>query len=163
MKNKKLYLILALLIAVIVIICLPIGFGVFRGDPASDSPALFEDTNAENIKDYPNGTGGAADSISIPGFESMVIRANTKTVGGNIFNPSHNNCYFVAVIELEDGREIYRSGLIAPGKAIYSLTLSEPLTEGTYNATLTYYCYSLDESRTPLNGATTHFILEVTP
>ena len=47
--------------------------------------------------------------------------------------------------------------------AIYNLSLSEPLSEGTYNATLTYYCYSLDENRTPLNGATTHFILEVMP
>ena len=67
----------------------------------------------------------------------------------------------MAVITLADGREIYRSDLIAPGKAIYSITLSEPLAKGEYAAMLTYYCYSLNESLTPLNGATTHFILEV--
>ena len=166
MKHKKLYLILILALVVIVLLGVIVGFWILKSSPASDGsdvPGLFEDPNAEDITDFPNDAGDGPENISIPGFEKMTIRANETTVGGNIFNPAHNQCYFVAVIALEDGREIFRSGLIAPGKAIYKLSLSEPLSEGTYNATLTYYCYSLDESRTPLNGATTHFILEVMP
>lgn len=91
----------------------------------------------------------------------MTIPANQKTVACNIFNPEYNPCYFVAVITLDGGAEIYRSGLIAPGKAIYQLTLAAPLDKGEYPATLTYYCYSLD-NKTEINGATTHFISEVT-
>lgn len=123
---------------------------------------LTEDSNAQDIgaSGGINATG-KADSISIPGFEKMTIPANQKTVACDIFNPKHNPCYFVAVITLDGGAEIYRSGLIAPGKAIYQLTLAAPLDKGEYPATLTYYCYSLD-NKTELNGATTHFILEVT-
>lgn len=160
MKNKFLYVALAIAIVVIIILCI-IVVCLTQKPAVNNRPGLSEDKNAVDIKEPSSNTSDDSDGISIPGFERMTIRANTQNVGANIFNPARNSCYFVAVITLADGREIYRSDLIAPGKAIYSITLSEPLAKGEYAAMLTYYCYSLNESLTPLNGATTHFILEV--
>lgn len=160
MKNNFLYVALAIAIVVIIILCI-IVVCLTQKPAVNNRPGLSEDKNAVDIKEPSSNTSDGSDGISIPGFERMTIQANTQNVGANIFNPARNSCYFVAVITLADGREIYRSDLIAPGKAIYSITLSEPLAKGEYAAMLTYYCYSLNESLTPLNGATTHFILEV--
>ncbi|MBE6677934.1 MAG: hypothetical protein E7597_03970 [Ruminococcaceae bacterium] len=164
MKKKVSIIIIAL---ILFIGGLTIGFllnndGERIPERGNDTSGLTEDSNAQDIG-TPGGIigSGTADSISIPGFEKMTIPANQKTVPCDIFNPEYNPCYFVAVITLDGGAEIYRSGLIAPGKAIYQLTLAAPLDKGEYPATLTYYCYSLND-KTELNGATTHFILEVT-
>lgn len=164
MKVKKMHLFL-LLVFIVVLACCVLIF-ILRGcEPVvPEDGRLDVDKNAVDIADGPShGDAPSSGSISIPGFEKMTISAGMTTVSCNIFNPEKNSCYFVAVIALADGQEIYRSGLIAPGKAIYSMTLSEPLEDGIYDATLTYYCYAMDDNQTELNGATTHFILEVTP
>lgn len=128
---------------------------------APDRPELYEDPNAIYIKTT-GSTMKGGDYIAIPGFERLTVPSGSCTIGCNIYNPEKNNCYFVAVVSLDDGGEIYRSGLIPPGKAIYTMTLQQPLLPGEYQATLTYHCYTFDERKAPLNGATTHFILEVT-
>lgn len=164
MNIKKMHLFLLLVLIVVLACC--VLFFILRGcEPiVPEDGRLTVDKNAVDIMDgSSHGDAPSAGSISIPGFEKMTIPAGKSNVGCNIYNPEKNSCYFVAVISLDDGREIYRSDLIAPGKAIYSMTLSEPLEDGIYNATLTYYCYATDENQTELNGATTHFILEVTP
>lgn len=166
MKKKKTAFIIIIAL-ILFIVGLGVGLMLNNNDTLllereNDTSGLTEDSNAQDIGTPGGITGtGTADSISIPGFEKMTIPANQKTVSCNIFNPKYNHCYFVAVITLDDGAEIYRSGLIAPGKTIYRLTLSAPLNKGEYSATLTYCCYSLKD-KTELNGATTHFILEVT-
>lgn len=164
MKSEKMHLFL-LLVCIVVLACCVLLFILHRCEPiAPEDGRLGVDKNAVDITDsIPHGADPSSDSVSIPGFEKMIIPAGMTTVGCNIFNPEKNSCYFVAVIALADGQEIYRSGLIAPGKAIYSMTLPEPLEGGIYDATLTYYCYAMDDNQTELNGATTHFILEVTP
>ena len=160
---KKMYLIV---IIILLLFLFAAGVGFYFSNKTNTPIAkvrgvLLEDPYAVNISNDSNNTGNSSDSISIPGFDKLTILSGKKVVGCEIFNPSRNPCYFVAVISLEDGTELYRSGLIAPGKGIYKMTLSQPLSEGTYNATLTYQCYSLDSSRAELNGAITHFILEV--
>lgn len=164
MKVKKMHLFLLLvfivLLACVVLLLLLRGCEPDRGEGGK----LSVDKNAVDIGDgRPRGETPDIDSISIPGFERMIVPSGRTTVPCDIFNPEKNRCYFVAVIALANGTELYRSGLIPPGKAIYSISLSEPLSAGEYDATLTYECYALDEDQTQLNGATTHFILEVTP
>lgn len=160
---KRMYLIV---IIVLLLLLVAIGVCLYMSHKP-DTPiaevrgVLLEDPAAVNIGGGKSEQKGDDASISIPGFDKLTIMSGEKTVGCEIFNPVGNPCYFVAVVSLEDGTELYRSGLIAPGKAIYKMTLPEPLFAGTYNATLTYHCYSLDSTRSELNGAVTHFILEV--
>lgn len=157
MKYKKI-----VIMAVALVLLVALSFLLLRScsyDAPIKQEELFEDENAVNIHTSDNNISGG-DYIAIPGFERLTVSAGAYNIGCNIYNPEKNACYFVAVVSLDDGGEIFRSGLIAPGKAIYNMNLSEPLPPGEHNATLTYYCYTLD-NKASLNGATTHFILEV--
>jgi hypothetical protein len=87
-----------------------------------------------------------------------------KTLWGDgITNPARNACYFIVTLMLEDGTEIYRSGILAPGQSIGSVELSRLLTPGEYNnAVARYSCYAI-EGMKQLNGADISFTLEVQP
>ena len=56
---------------------------------------------------------------------------------------------------------VYESGLLAPGKAIYSMKLSQTVPEGTYPASVVYSCYSV-ATMEEQNGAEVKITLEVT-
>ena len=71
--------------------------------------------------------------ILIPGYTSMVMKANTKEQTVSIGNPADNDCIFVIVLKLEAGE---------------------------YQAVLEYKCYSL-EDKSPLNGGSAEFKLYV--
>ena len=71
--------------------------------------------------------------ILIPGYTSMVMKANTKEQTVSIGNPADNDCIFVIVLKLEAGE---------------------------YQAVIEYKCYSL-EDKSPLNGGTAEFKLYV--
>lgn len=59
------------------------------------------------------------------------------------------------------GAEIYRSGLLPPGKELDTIELLRPLDAGTYEgAFIRYSCLSLD-GMTSLNGADVDLTLEV--
>ncbi len=61
---------------------------------------------------------------------------------------------------LPDGTEVYKSALIAPGKAIYTAEFTRTVPAGTYeNAILQYDFYTLDG--TQANGTKAYFTLEV--
>lgn len=63
---------------------------------------------------------------------------------------------------LSDGTKLWESKLIAPGKAVYTITLNEALNAGVYeNATLKYDCFTMDEAQTPLNGSEIKLTLNV--
>ena len=104
----------------------------------------------------------AAPSISIPGFESATIPADTVTVPLRLYNPDTNDCYLEILIELTDGdAELYRSKLLRPGQELTSVTLNRGVPAGRYGAVLRYYAYSTDGAFTPLNGADVPFVLIV--
>ena len=71
--------------------------------------------------------------ILIPGYTSMVMKANTKEQTVSIGNPADNDCIFVIVLKLE---------------------------RGEYQAVIEYKCYSL-EDKSPLNGGSAEFKLYV--
>ena len=78
-----------------------------------------------------------------------------------LYNPPANPCYFVISLFLPDGAEIYRSGLLPPGKELATIELLRPLDAGTYEgAFIRYSCLSLD-GMTSLNGADVDLTLEV--
>ena len=102
------------------------------------------------------------DTIDIPGFDGMNLKANTKEQSVNLYNPEQNTCYFKMSILLSDRTVLWESGLVEPGKAIYDLTLNESLPAGSYeDCILKYECFAMDEKQTPLNGSEITFTLNV--
>lgn len=99
-------------------------------------------------------------SVAIPGFETLKLKADSHTQTPGFHNPESNNCYFVIELRLSDGTTLYKSGLLAPGKAIYNARLSGTLSAGTYPASVIYHCYAMD-GLSELNGAEIKITLEV--
>ncbi len=102
------------------------------------------------------------DSIAIPGYEMLELKANSKEQSLCMPNPPQNCCYFQIYLYLEDGTLLWKSELIDPGANSKPMVLSKALEKGMYpNAVLRYSCYSQDENLTPLNGAETKLTLWV--
>ena len=98
--------------------------------------------------------------ILIPGYTSMVMKANTKEQTVSIGNPADNDCIFVIVLKLEDGTKLFESQELKPGEGLENITLDQELEAGEYQAVIEYKCYSL-EDKSPLNGGSAEFKLYV--
>lgn len=163
--NKTTKITLILLLAVILI-----GGGIFVGANWSQwfgkeqAPIAELDDSAEDYtgdKDTYTGKKNT-ETIDIPGFDSMNIKADTKEQSVNLYNPKQNTCYFKMSILLSDGTKLWESKLVAPDKAVYKITLNQALAAGTYeDCVLKYECFSLDENQTPLNGSEITFTMNV--
>lgn len=102
------------------------------------------------------------DSIAIPGYEGISLKANSKEQEIGFPNPAQNTCYFQISLMLEDGTMLWRSELVAPGEVSDPITLEEPLAAGVYpNALLKFDCYTMDGAMRALNGAATKMTLHV--
>ena len=94
-----------------------------------------------------------ANSILIPGFDSLRMKADTDIIYVAFSNPRENPCYFQYTVVLDKTEEvIYTSGLIEPGKAVVKEKLSKPLPEGVYPITIKIRSYSLEDYEKELNG-----------
>lgn len=101
-------------------------------------------------------------SIAIPGYEGISLKANSLKQDIALENPSQNTCYFVIALYLEDGTLLWESDYIKPGNNSSPVVLTQELPEGTYaNAILKYSCFKMDDEKTPLNGAETKLTLRV--
>jgi hypothetical protein len=93
-------------------------------------------------------------SISIPGYEMLELKANSKQQTIALSNPPQNNCYFEISLYLEDGTLLWKSQLIEPGQATKPLELSMELEKGYYSKSILHYdCFAMNADKTPLNGA----------
>ena len=102
------------------------------------------------------------DSIAIPGYEGISLKANSKEQEIGFPNPAQNTCYFQISLMLEDGTLLWRSELVAPGEISDPITLEKPLEAGVYpNALLKFDCYTTDGTMRALNGAATKMTLHV--
>ncbi len=115
----------------------------------------------EQTSDMQTDTEKNAGSISIPGYEGLTLKADSKRQDISLKNPSNNNCYLVITLSLEDGTELWKSEMIKPGRKSKPIKLNRELAEGNYSARLVYECYRMDEEKTPLNGAETKLTLRV--
>lgn len=94
------------------------------------------------------------DSIAIPGYEMLELKAGSKEQSLCMPNPPQNCCYFQISLYMEDGTLLWESELIEPGKTSKPIVLSKALEKGMYpNAILRYSCYRMDEKLSALNGA----------
>lgn len=93
--------------------------------------------------------------ILIPGYTSMVMKANTKEQTVSIGNPADNDCIFVIVLKLEDGTKLFESQELKPAAGqeatdqlrlnrnqLYNKDLS--VWGGQYTGTLKFYTKIVD-------------------
>lgn len=101
-------------------------------------------------------------SIAIPGYEGITLKANVLKQDIAFNNPTQNTCYFVITLYLEDGTILWESDYIEPGSSSVPIVLTQELDSGTYpNAVLKYDCFKMNAEKTPLNGAETKLTLRV--
>ncbi len=116
-----------------------------------------------NQGDYvaPEQGDGSTSGIAIPGWGEITIPPNkADNIKVDFYNPEENagKFYLTFQIRLPDnsaeGYEVlYTSGLIEPGKHIYSINLSRGIEEGEYEAIIHCQPYKMDETKTPTNNA----------
>ena len=101
-------------------------------------------------------------SISVPGYEGITLKADSLEQTVALSNPPQNTCYFLITLCLEDGTRLWQSDYIKPGETSSPIVLTQSLEKGTYpNAVLQYSCFKMDDEKTPLNGAETKLTLRV--
>lgn len=145
--STKLVIVL-LLICLLVIVLL---YTCIQSPPVQESLSESETTMEKN-----------PDSIAIPGYELLELKADSKEQMLSLPNPPQNMCYFEITLYLEDGTLLWKSEMIEPGKTSKPMVLTKNLKKGTYpNAVLRYACYRMDEELSPLNGAETKVTLWV--
>ena len=96
-----------------------------------------------------------ANVIHLPAYSELTLAAGKKEQTLVLQNPGENTCLVCISLTLKDGTVIYRSELVEPGYYTRPITLIAPMERGIYrDVTLKYDCYTNDESKSPLNGAT---------
>ena len=151
-KNKtKKILIAILLILILAAIGLGVWFFLLNNDTSTDfsEPAASAETEKTE------------DTIAIPGYEGLTLKADTKKQELSLKNPETNTCYFVITLYLEDGTELWKSEMIKAGDVSKPIKLNQELSAGNYPAKLKYECYRMDKEKTPLNGAEMKLTLRV--
>ena len=102
------------------------------------------------------------DSIAIPGYEGISLKADCKEQEIGFPNPAQNTCYFQITLMLADGTTLWQSELVKPGEVSEPITLNEPLAAGVYpNSLLKFDCYTMDGNMRSLNGAATKLTIHV--
>lgn len=125
-----------------------------------------EKKDYSNIVENPN--------IAIPGYASLMFKAEKKEQSVDFFNPEENTCYFHMSLVLKERDEqesenekraqeevvLWTSEYLEPGEHIKSISLDRELDEGDYPAILKYDCFALKDER-QLNGSNVELILTV--
>ena len=102
---------------------------------------------------YVEGEEESRQGYIIPGYDNVVVFADTSEAEIVLFNPDGNPCRFVFEIALADTEEtLYTSGLVAPSMCIEKITLARPLAKGEYKGVLIIRAYEM-ESLVEINGA----------
>ena len=160
------------ILLLIVLVILLVGAGVFVGlnwntwfgEDTPQGGGLTTDENAEDWTGEQDVYEGEknTDTIDIPGYGSITLKADSAEQSVNLYNPEQNTCYFRMTLLLSDGTQLWQSGLIEPGKGIYDITLEQTLAAGSYeDAVLKYECFAMDDAQTPLNGSEIKLTLNV--
>ena len=71
-----------------------------------------------------------------------------------LWNPKKNTCYFkFTITDVKSGNVLYASKLVAPGKAVKDVELSEVIEAGTRDISIAVDTFDLEDEDVPLNGA----------
>ena len=151
---KKRYLIILLIILVVIAVLISV-WAIFLKQDMLQTNTSIQKQDSGLIEKNEN-------SISIPGYEGITLKADSLEQNVSLNNPIQNTCYFVITLYLEDGTRLWQSDYIKPGETSSPIVLTQSLEKGTYpNAVLQYSCFKMDNEKTPLNGAETKLTLRV--
>ena len=161
---------IVLLLLIVGVVTLALNWNNWFGDAQPTGPSSSQNGNLdidENAGDWngeklPDKTDDApAAGIKIPGYPSITLPKDQKTVNVALLNPEGNPCYFTFEIVLKDtGESLYKSKLVPPGKAITEITMSKALSAGQYEATIKITTTSLEDG-SAMNGANVETVLIV--
>ena len=107
--------------------------------PQLNANNLQKDPNASSetpIPQQPQGQG--IKNVSIAGFKTLTIAANTTEIIVNFYNPTANEGEFQITFELllptanGEYETMYKSGLVYAGQHIRNISLAHPVEAGTY-------------------------------
>jgi hypothetical protein len=149
------------------VVAVGVGSGMYFSSKGAEQPVvsaggvgLTVDPDAAGYVAEETAETAAAPGVTIPGWGSITIPADTTDISVDFYNPESNEGYYDLTFELqlpddsEQGYEVlYTSGLVEPGLHIQHITLSHGLSEGTYNAVIHVQPYKQDEDHTPTNNA----------
>ena len=161
--------IIVLLLLIVGVVTLALNWNNWFGDvpdgPSSSQTGDLDidpgaaDWNGEKLPDKTDDAPAAG--IKIPGYPSITLPKNQKTVNVALVNPEGNPCYFTFEIVLkETGESLYKSKLVPPGKAITEITMARALSAGQYEATIKISTISLEDG-SAMNGANVETVLIV--
>ena len=130
---------------------------------ASQGGGLMIDPNAGEYVE-PEPTPG----VTIPGFGTLTIPANTKELKGiNLYNPEKNDGLYYLTFRMslldetgEVSETLYESQLVPPGLYLQDITLSRGLAPGEYNAVMHVQPYRIAD-QSPTNNADLKFTIVV--
>lgn len=160
-KRNKSKTILQILLIILLIIAMFVGI---RFTVNNKDDVLTNDENAvgwNGEQSLPKPTIGNLPAIEIPGFNKLVLIANTTKQKVNFYNPKGNDCYFQMNLYVND-EPLWQSGNVPPGSGYYEIELTKPLKEiGTVSGYLEIRCFRRD--CTELNSATVKFDTIIIP
>ena len=150
---------LVVALTVILILCLRSCNGNTPPTPIDSTPTVIgggEPIPEEQSKEKDVG------NIHLPAYSAMTFKSGTKTQNVVLYNPGENTCLIRISLILADGTTIYQSEFVEPGFRTQPITLVAPMERGIYrDVTLQYECFTNDENRSPLNGATSKLDITV--
>ena len=114
----------------------------------------------DRVERFAEAAPGSGENIAIPGYETISFKAGKQTQKVRFTNPADNACTFVLSLSLDDGDTIWTGEAIKPGEMYTQIELNRALDKRSYQATLHYNCYSLNDN-TPLNGVDIKLTLDV--
>ena len=169
-KKTLIVALIVLLLLVVGVFTLALNWNNWFGDAQPTVPSSSQNGNLdidENASDWngqtlPDKTDDApAAGIKIPGYPSITLPKDQKTVNVALLNPEGNPCYFTFEIVLkETGETLYQSKMVPPGQAITEITMSRALDAGEYDATIKITTTSLEDGSS-MNGANVETVLIV--
>ncbi len=153
-KNKKVIAVVAILLIILA------GLVIWKMSAPKGEVTSFQ-PEFEEGQEQATSEGGVETGIKIPGYSVIPVNAGSKEVSIDLTNPEENNVYFQITFLLgEEKEQIYQSKLIRPGDHLYNITLDRELEAGSYDLTIQYDTFAMDENYSPRNGATVNCILE---
>ena len=169
-KKTLILILIAILLLLVGVVTTALNWSTWFGESSDQTGAnkvwqggeIDENAGDWNGEKLPDKTDDApAAGIKIPGYPSITLPKNQKTVNVALLNPEGNPCYFTFEIVLKGtGESLYQSKLVPPGKAITEITMSRALSAGEYNATIKITTTSLEDG-SAMNGANVETVLIV--
>lgn len=102
------------------------------------------------------------DNTMLPMLSNITVEASDGHADNVLINPEGNGCYFIYSVTRNDtGEELYKSGMIEPGRAVIGFDLEQIPEPGEYDVTVGIETRDIDNYEQNLNGGEMEVTLTV--